>query len=182
MTLMQPIEIRASKKKLILSLIGSIAFVAVGIWLITGPEIEMPILGNPVFVMITGYTCVAFFGLIAIVLIGRLGKPLKGLTLSSEGIEDHSTAVSAGFIPWTDIKEIREAKTFNQQFIVVVVHNPQEYIDRQGNFIKRKSVQSNYKIYGSPVTIATAPLDAKFEDVKRALQEQLYNFKNRHLH
>lgn len=183
MTLTAPIEIKSSRKKLVFALITSIVFVAMGAWMLTAePLTDNSIFGNRTFLMVAGATCVAFFGLMAIILINRLNKPLKGLIITAEGIEDHSSVTAAGFVPWTDIRGIRDAKVFGQQFIVVVVHNPQEYIDRQGNFFKRKSAQSNFNLYGSPVIIAATSLTVKFEDLKRLLQEQHYQFKNRHAH
>ncbi|MBN8782137.1 MAG: hypothetical protein J0G98_03660 [Terrimonas ferruginea] len=183
MTLTVPIEIQSSRKKLVFALIASIVFVAIGAWmLVAEPLTDNIIFGNPTFVLVSGATCVAFFGLMAIILLSRLNKPLKGLIITAEGIEDHSSVTAAGFVPWTDVRGIRDTRVFNQQFIVVVVHNPQEYIDRQGNFFKRKSAQSNFKMYGSPVIISANSLTSKFEDLKRLLQEQHYQFKNRHAH
>jgi hypothetical protein len=53
---------------------------------------------------------------------------------------DNTSAVSAGLVPWTDVLEIRETKVANQTFINLVVKNPQEYINKQKNGIKRKLI------------------------------------------
>lgn len=62
----QQIEITLSKRKLTLMLIGSIAFIAAGLWfLIKPPVINNSIFGNPTLIFLSGIASILFFGLCA---------------------------------------------------------------------------------------------------------------------
>ena len=57
------IEIRFSKRKLVLMLMGSIIFVILGLWyFLSPPKIPISILNNPVLIRVVGVTSILFFG------------------------------------------------------------------------------------------------------------------------
>lgn len=55
------------------------------------------------------------------------------------------------------------------------VNNPQDYIDRQDSLFKRKGMQLNYKMYGTPLSITANGLKIPFKEllalVTQSLQE-----------
>ena len=169
----EQIEIQLSKSKLTLLFLGSIMFVGLGGWfVISPPEVNILIFSNPTVVFIVGLASILFFGLVGIYLFKKLFDKSPGLIISAEGVFDNSTGVSVGFVPWTDIVEIKETKVFNQSFINLVVKNPQEYIDSPRIAFKRRLMQINYKSYGTVIGISTNGLKIKYKELKALLDER----------
>lgn len=96
-----------------------------------------------------------------------------GLIIDETGVTDNSSGVSAGLIPWKDIIEIRETKIFRQQFLLLIVQNPETYINRQPNALKRKGMESNYQHFGSPISISANALDCNYYELKNRLVKGL---------
>ena len=55
---------------------------------------------------------------------------------------------------------------------MVVVNNPENYIERQTNSIKRSAVTINFKSYGSPVSISANALKCNFSELERIIQTE----------
>ncbi len=173
------IEIPLSKNKMTLTLLGSIAFVALGVWfLVNPPKIDNPILGNPTLIFIAGLASVIFFGLVAITVISKLLDKKPGLIISRQGIIDNSSGVSAGLVLWTDIEKIQVSQVMNQKFLMFIVRNPQEYLDKVTNPLKRKTMEINYRSYGSPISISANSLQTNFDNLYNLLTEKLKEYKS----
>ena len=167
------IEIPLSKQKMYLMLFGSIIFVVIGTWLVVNPpKSNHPIFGNPMVILISGISAIIFFGYTAFILLKKLPDNKPGLIINSEGIIDNSSGVSAGIVLWTDIIEISTANVMNQKFLMVIVKNPAEYINRQNGIVKRKAMEINYKTYGSPISISANTLDTNFEELYKLLKRK----------
>lgn len=167
------IEIPLSKQKLYLMLFGSILFVGIGTWLaVNPPKSNHPIFGNSMIILISGIVAIVFFGYTAFSLLKKLPDNKPGLIINSEGIIDNSSGVSAGIVLWTDIIEISVSNVMNQKFLMFIVKNPEEYINRQSGIVKRKAMEMNYKTYGSPVSISANTLDTNFEELYELLQRK----------
>ncbi|MFB9079623.1 STM3941 family protein [Flavobacterium procerum] len=167
------IEIPLSKKKMYLILAISILFVCLGIWFLTAPPtIDHPIYGNPKFIFSCGIASIVFFGYAGFSIFKKLGDKKPGLLINSEGITDNSSNVAAGLILWSDIIRITTANVMNQKFLIIKVKNPNEYINRQNGILKRKTVEMNYKTYGSPISISANTLDTNFVELYNLLQRK----------
>ena len=167
------IEIALSKVKLILALLGSIVFVLLGFWLIVNPgRFESTVFSNHTFIFVAGILATAFFGFCGFYISKKLADPKPGLIIDHKGITDNTSGISAGFIPWSDIKEFKTAQVINQKFIMVIVYNPENYIERQTNSIKKNAVTINYRSYGSPVSISANALKCNFSELERILQTE----------
>lgn len=179
MTNSKRIEIKLSKAKLILMFLGCIMFVVLGVLFIRNPaEYKSFIMRSPTFIFIAGCASVMFFGVIGFFLFKKLNDKSYGLIISKEGITDNSSGVSAGFIPWTDIIAIKESKVVNQKFINIVVKNPQVYIDKQKNVLKRRAMQINYNTWGTAIGISVNGLQINYNELKRLLEKSFTDFKN----
>jgi hypothetical protein len=177
----EQIEIQLSKSKLTLLFLGSIMFVGLGVWYVISPPIvNIPIFSNPTLVFIIGLASILFFGLLGFYIFKKLFDKSPGLIISDEGVYDNSSAVSAGFVPWTDIVEIKETKVVNQLFINLVVKNPQDYIDRQKSAFKRKTMQINHKNYGTVIGISTNGLKIKYDELKALIDSRFADFKSKY--
>ncbi len=170
----QRIEIALSKKKIFLMLLGALAFVTIGLWfVISPPTISNSYWGNPTKIAITGYASILFFGLCAFVLIKKLPDKKPGLIIDQEGLTDNSSAVSAGQILWSDIEDISVTEIHRQKLIMLQVSNPEDYIDKQTNGFKRKMMQMNYKMYGTPLSITSNGLKVSFDELLLTLTDKL---------
>ncbi len=170
----QRIEIALSKKKIFLMLLGALAFVAVGLWfVIAPPKISNSYWGNPTKIAIVGYASIVFFGLCAFVLIKKLPDNKPGLVIDEKGLTDNSSGVSAGQILWSDIVDISVIEIHRQKLILLQVTNPQDYIDKQTSGFKRKMMQLNYKMYGTPLIITSNELKISFDELLSTLIDKL---------
>ena len=168
------IEIPLSKKKLILMLIGSIGFVAVGLWfVINPPTISNPFFGNPTLIFVTGIASILFFGLCAVYIARKLPDNKPGLIIDNIGLTDNSSGVSAGQILWSDIENISVIEIHRQRLIMLQVKNPQDYIDKQTSGFKRKMMQMNFNMYGTPLSITSNALQIKFDELLNILNDHL---------
>ena len=180
MTQDEQIEIPLSKKKMVFTFLGAIVFVGLGIWLLVNPpKISNPIFGNPTVILIVGLASIIFFGLAGAIIFRKFLDKKPGLTISKEGITDNSSGVSAGLIPWSDIHEIKVSQVMSQKFLMLVVNNPQDYLDKVANPLKRNAMNINYKTYGSPISISSNALQTNFNDLQRLLTEKLKEYKSK---
>ena len=173
MTTEQRVEIPLSKSKTVLMLFGSLAFVTIGLWfVIAPPTIENSYWGNPTRMLILGYASIIFFGLCAFLFMRKLPDNKPGLVIDDAGLTDNSGGLSAGYIPWTDIQNVAVLEIHNQKLIMLEVKNPQDYIGRQKSFLKRKAMELNYKMYGTPLSITTNGLKTSFDSLLTILMDR----------
>lgn len=174
MTSKGQIEIPFSRNKLITIMYGSIVFACVGIWfLINPPTIQKGLFSNPVLIQVVGIISMFFFGLCAFVFAQKLQSKTPGLIIDETGITDNASGISAGHIPWKDILAIKVSKIMKQKFILILVSNPDEYINRQKNILKRKTAAIYYKNYGSPISITSNGLQCSFDKLENILRTEL---------
>jgi hypothetical protein len=173
------IEIPLSKTKMTMTFLGSLAFVGLGLWfLINPPKSNHWLFGNPTLIFVAGLASVLFFGLVAITIFRKFSDKKAGLIISKDGITDNSSGVSAGLIPWTDIQEIKVSQVMNQKFLMFIVSNPQDYLDKVKNPLKRNAMKMNYKTYGSPISISSNALKTNFDDLQKLLVEKMNEYKS----
>lgn len=179
MTKEEQIEIPLSKTKMMLTFLGSLVFVGLGLWFLTNPpKSNHWLFGNPTIVFIIGLASVIFFGLVAVIIFRKFSDKKPGLTISKQGITDNSSGVSAGLIPWTDIQEIKISQVMNQKFLMFIVRNPEEYLDKVTNPLKRNAMKMNYKTYGSPISISSNALQTNFDDLHKLLIDKMNEYKS----
>lgn len=176
--MIKQIEIPLSKNKLTLMLIGSLVFVATGLWsVIKPPTISNSIIGNSTLVLTVGIAAILFFGLCVVFIAKKLSDKTPGLIINNQGITDNSNAVPIGLIPWDDINGISMTNVANQKFLMLIVKNPDEYINRQRGFIKKKAMQMNFNSYGSPISISANELKCNFDELFKTLQDKFNDVK-----
>ncbi|MDO3626352.1 STM3941 family protein [Mucilaginibacter sp. BT774] len=170
------IEIPLSKNKLALLLIGSTAFVLAGIWFITNPKSLSTEYNHksPELVFAFGVASILFFGLCAFLILRKMFDNKPGLIINDSGINDNSSGTSVGFIPWKDIEAVRKSVVVNQSMIMVVVNNPEEYINKQTRLITKKAMQINYKSFGSPIFISANGLKCDFNELYDSINSRFH--------
>lgn len=174
MTSAETIEIPASKKKLILLLLLAIIFVGCScLMLFSDHESRNFILRLPYVKNGVAITGIIFFGSLIFFIFKKLISKNAGLIISDKGIIDNISAANVGLIPWEDIVDIRTTNVMRQEFLTVVVRNPDEYIARQSNILLRKTMQLNYKNYGSPIQISANGLESSLSGIRNIIATKM---------
>jgi hypothetical protein len=169
------IEIPLSKNKLILMLLGSIVFVVLGILFVVSPSTFISaIWRNSTVIFVSGSASIIFFGFCGFFIARKLADKKAGLLIDAFGITDNSSGVAGGLILWKDISEISVITIYRQKLIMLIVENPQTYIDKQTSAFKRKAMAFNYKMYGTPLSIASNGLKISFDELLKILTDN-YN-------
>jgi len=175
----EPVIIPLNKLKLVMMFLGAALFVAAGIWFVTNPSA----FGRDIFrfmgdtgVAIVGWASTIFFGACAIMIFRKFLDNKSGLVINNEGIMDNSSGVSAGLIAWADITGLTVRQVYNQKFIMVLVENPEVYIERHTNALKRNTVKLNHQMYGSPISISANSLKCSFDELFAILTEKLKKY------
>lgn len=171
-----PITIPLSKGKLLLSTLGAFAFVAIGFWFVLDPPSRTDSSMESVLVLVLGLASILFFGAIGLVVIRKLFDSRPGLVINEQGLMDNSGGLSAGQILWQDIEDISVLQIQRQRLILVLVNNPQDYIDRQSNSWKRKLMAMNHRQYGTPISISANGLKISFDELLEILKHHLAAF------
>lgn len=155
--------IELSKGKAILMILGSFGFVAVGYWLFSMDAATMKGApsDDPFLVHGVGLAGMVLFSLSGIFGIRKLFDKRPGLVLNSAGIIDNSSALAAGFIPWSEITGAAIYEVRRQKMLIIKVRNPEEFIQR-GNVLQQAVVKINSKMSGSPIAITSNTLKIDF--------------------
>ena len=178
------VEIGLSKSKLIKVLIFSIIFLCAGLWMIiTNPQTRNPVFNNPIVKGIASYGS-TIMGLWGTYFFSRkLFDNNPGLVIDEKGIYDNTSAFKFGLIPWSDISQIYDGTiqasfASKQQFVTIGIFNPDEYISREKNFLKRKLLLANTNSYGSPIHISTNGLKINHHELLQLLSHEFIKYKH----
>ena len=166
---MDKVEIPLSKTKLFLGIGGSILFVIAGVILFA---FELQTKFDPILVKGVGIVSVLFFGATGIYGIKKLFDKTIGLIIDENGIYDNTNASSIGLIKWSDITNIKTEKVSSTKFLLIYTKNPEVYIDRAKGF-KKKLMEGNNKLYGTPLSITSNTLKCNFSDLEKLINSKL---------
>jgi hypothetical protein len=169
---MNPTIIPLSKTKIGLTIAGSIIFVALGAYFILHPETfasgRHPLRKD--IAPFVGVACVLFFGATGIYGLIRLFDKRPGLVIDEDGITDRSSGAAVGRVLWKDIESISVMKVHRTRFLRIMVNNPKQYTkDKRG--LRKFTINSNLRMYGTPVSINAVTLQCKFEELERLVRE-----------
>ena len=165
-----PITFAINKSKVALYLSGSLLLVIAGVFVfyncLNGQG--KYVLGSIELTYVIAILCIVFFGYASVMFLVKLFSNKPGIVINEQGIIENATAVVNGLIPWKDIQSVELYTLQSQKFVLIYVHNPEEYIAKQKNIIKRKSMQANLKTHGTSIFINTNML--KVSDVELAIE------------
>lgn len=174
---MESIEFYSSKKKSLLLLLGSITFVALGIWLLLEADnLTVWKARNPILTRGIGIASILFFGLGIFIGIKRVIKSEIALIIDSKGLNVNPKKSLTEFIKWSDINGFEEIKIQSTRIVIIGVKNPEYWLDKETSVFRRKLMQFNISNYNSPFNIAASGLDISSDQ----LIETLNNYYDRH--
>ncbi|MCI3938893.1 hypothetical protein MQX03_16960 [Chryseobacterium aahli] len=179
-----PVVIPLSKMKMTLLFIGAVLFVVLGLILIIYEPESINHSSRYAWVMkpfprfLAGFVCVVFFGLAAITMLFRLFNKKPGLIINEKGINDNSSALALGFIPWKDIREVKMVTVNQNKFILIIVWNPIDYLNKTTQWLKLRGLKLNFRYYETPICISANSLQIKFDELYTLLVDNVNQFKN----
>jgi len=166
-----------NKKKLVKFLILSFVFVAIGIWmLLSNHNSSNGLLSNPVVRRAVAVLGILFFGAAAIIFIRRLASKKPAVIINDNGFIENASMFNWGLVSWGDITGFRKLQVGRTWFIIVMLVNPVDFINRQTG-IKRKLVTINGRQYGSPVSIAANGLSITIDELLLTLEEKFRQYR-----
>ena len=168
---MNKIEIPLSKTKLLLGIGGSILFVVSGLYLFATIA-DQQTRFNPALVKGIGIAGILFFGATCIYGIKKIFDKNIGLTIDDNGIIDNTNASSIGLIRWTDITEIKTEQVMSTKFLLIYTSDPKRILENVKG-IKRKLLEGNMKMYGTPLSITSNTLRYNFSDLEKLIRDKL---------
>lgn len=170
--------VKLSKFKNTLLALGSCAFVALGIWMafLSDAEIESQRrYNNSLIVHSVGWAAAIFAGMCGLIGVRKLLDHKPGLILSSAGLTDNSSGLSAGFIPWHEIAGFAVYAVRKQKLLVVLLIDPEKYLNT-GNVLRRNLNRINHRMAGSPIFITSNSLRLRFDDLLHVCNEYFYKY------
>jgi len=155
------IEIFASKKKSIKVIFYAACLIALSIFVVMISEDQTMV---PVFVAkLIGYLSLLLFIPSVLYLLYRLSDNSPKIILDSSGITDRSSATSAGFIPWKEIKEFQPKKVHSVSLLGIVLKDSDYFLKSLTPF-SRFMNKLNGRLYSSSFLISTDTLEIDFEE------------------
>ena len=127
---------------------------------------------SALYVKAVAAAAIAFFSACGLFALFKLFDRTPGLVIDAEGIIDNSSGLSAGRIPWSDIRGLHVTVVQQRKFICVQVHDPDKYVQR-ASFLKRQLDRLNAKYFGGPIFISAVALRTDFDELLRVVTESL---------
>jgi hypothetical protein len=175
------INIPLSKGKLYWIIIASAIFIILGIFMLfKGGDMMGDEIGKKYIVQLGGILVVPLCCFTFYYAVKKLKHTQDGLSITNIGIYDNSSGVNLGLLKWEDIKNFKEYDNRRgTKSLVVLVHNPQDYINRANGFWAKKLLQANYKLAGTPIFLSAVSLSISYEKLKEYVLEgfEKYNAK-----
>lgn len=162
----QRTELYENKKKYGLYLACSLAFVAIGIWMLIEPPFRLSLFGL-VSVRGTwaGILNIALFGAATFIFVRKLLRRLPLLVLDDRGITDYSRRASGLEVPWDLLCGADLFKVGRQSFLALQSHDGNAFVEAQSGHNGRRGMRMSFRMYGSPVVIAVSMLQCKPEEL-----------------
>ncbi len=159
--------IELSKAKIVLLLLISCSFVALGFWMLSLDEatiLAQRRFNTPLFVRGIAGVSIVLFGTFGLLALRKLFDTKPGIVFSNLGVLDNSSMFSAGLVPWEEITGFDVYATHRHKMLVIFVTNPSKYI-QVGGIVRRYLIRSSAKMSGSPVAIAPNTLKVTFDEL-----------------
>lgn len=167
----KPIEIQKKRRPALLLSLVMLVTGGAAEWLLI--KVIYPHLEGYFNLKVTAVVLIAALIIWTIVMVFKQSNRSKpGLVISAEGINDASNLASVGFIPWRDITGLKlTANEFKSALIVVLVKEPQAYVDKTPKM--REARYAQFKQFGSPVVITAGVLEYDPQQLVALLQNHI---------
>lgn len=155
-----------SRFKTFLLLLGAIGFVLAGIWMIRTEDADM-------FTKIIGGVSALFFGAAIPIGIKKLITNEAALEFNEQHLTIEPQSNKKIVLVWSEIEAFEVVSIKGTKIIIIVVKNPQDWINKETNPIKKKLMQFNFNHYQTPFNIAASGLNISHKKLLKLLNEKL---------
>lgn len=110
-------------------------------------------------------------------------EKFTAMYISNEGVNDISTGNTIGTVLWKDVEKIKvmnDISNLKHKYIVIKVKNPNEYIDREKNRSKKRTLELKQQYYGSPICFSERALNCTFNQLESAVFLKYKEYQNTH--
>lgn len=122
-------------------------------------------------VAIVGVVFFGFTGLWSLrEMISNSSDSTPAFMVASDGISDHSSALSAGDLRWDEIDQISLISISGQPMVAISPVDVDKYVARQ-NLLKRVLMRINMALLGAPVAIAPSNLPISRDELVAAIEQ-----------
>ncbi len=163
----EKIEIPVSKVKVVLLLICSLAFVLLGVWILTSD--------SNLFYKIIACVGILFFGLGLLAFPPKLLDRTPGVVIDKYGLTDNITRPRVGTLEWSDISHVTISSIKSNKMLLIYVRDPEKYLDRVKGF-NYKGLRNNYALVGTPFVIPSSLLKMKLEILESLINSKLAKY------
>jgi hypothetical protein len=169
---METIYLYSSKKKAVLMLIGCMAFIAAGTWMLS--DTESISTRYPAFLIdILACVCIAFFGIGALMAVKVLFNKKPALIIDRDGLVIKPSQLGMAVISWNDITLFSEYNVGRQKFVSIQLNNTSDYINKETSNFKRRLMQANTNMYGSPFALSATLYTLNHNQLLALLRQSL---------
>ena len=174
----ETINIGYSKLHGLAALLSALCMVALGVWRIVDPiaysSVSRTIIGSiAVGFLVAGGGITIFFSL------RYLFSKSPLLAVSDEGIASNGPGNNLGFVPWSDVLEIKTKRIFLQNFLIIILRNPEEFINKQTSTRKKFTTSANFRQTGSPFIISLGALMGSAEELQKLVIDKFEAYKSK---
>ena len=155
---MDALVVGPARGRLVLLALAGLAFVVVGLLMMRDGGVGAAI----------GAVSVLFFGFCLVAILVRLTRTRPALVIDGDGIEENSSAVSVGRIPWSEVTEVRPHSFQGQRFLGIGLLDPEVVLGHQPA-LKRKALDSSMRMTGFAVNVPLRVLDVQEDDLLAAV-------------
>lgn len=166
-------KVPADKGKILLLLLGCIAFVAVSAWLLQKKGIAED---EVLFVKGAAVAGCLFAGVGVIVFTVGLFSSNLGLYITSKGIDFITPFNKTSFVAWNEISGFNIMQVKRTKLLLVMLKDPKEYLKRKSS-LTRWMGSANASIGGTPYSINSNMLKCNFDELTELMQTNFEKFK-----
>ena len=154
-----------SRLKTLLVLLGSIAFVVIGIWIGT-PEVARGVATWKV--VIASYVGVPFFATCGLYAAYRLAHHRPAVEIDATGITDAASALGVGRLSWDEVDHVVLYTYSGQSMLGIVPKDFDIFLSRQ-HVVRRSLTKLTLTLGCAPVNIAQVALRMKVAELASLL-------------
>lgn len=163
------IQIKISRKKLIFNLLLGLVLLLASLHMLINPETMISSTFRSIYPLLFAGILGCLFSLpLLSYIIYKLFQQI-GVIINDKGLIDKTSLMSVGFIPWSEISNIRKVTIMSKDFLLIDVKNPEKYIENSKNYIQRILMKWNYKSYRTPITLNEKMLECSFSELERII-------------
>jgi hypothetical protein len=157
---------KPSRARIALIILGALAFVAIGLWMIGAfgapPESSRK---SPIFIAVIGWVSILFFGFCGLAGIRMLFDTDVQVRINASGL--YWKRWSDQTILWSDITDIGVWEHQRQKSIIVNLRDPDRY---RSSRLMGKLSGANRALTGGDIAITLSGTDGRFDDAMAAIQ------------